>query len=171
MYASKRLMVLGLVPLLCALSAFAQTNDASVKKDNLYSIALFASISEMEKQWDHIDDSWGGRKRTDYRNILVEKDPDITGDLPLKLGDHQIEYLDYKAMIDRYKNLRKEFSILHIYPIHNDGAQLKIHITVFWFSYKKGRLDYALSDWSDVEFRYDCAKQSYVISTVKLGGI
>jgi len=135
-------------------------------------MALIASMTEMEKSSGHIDDSDGGRGiRTDYHHMVVEMDPEITNNLPSEFGDYRVEYLDRQARIDRYKKLRKQFSILRIHPMKNEGSRLKISITVSYFRYEKGRSIFALSDWSNVEFRYDCAKQDYVIAEVKLGGI
>jgi hypothetical protein len=170
--ALKRSVVLSLVPLLCALSAFQQEGGKPAKEDNLYSMALFASIAEMEKSWGRIDDSDGRSGiRTDYRHMLVEKDPEITDRLPSQLGGFRVEYLDRQAQIERYKQLRKEFSILRIHPIQSEGSRLKIQVSVSYLKYEKGRLDLGLSDWSDVDFRYDCERQSYVVSALKLGGI
>jgi hypothetical protein len=44
-------------------------------------------------------------------------------------------------------------------------------VVVYWVGYKKHRLQFGLSDWSDVEFRYECEKQRFVTSSIKLGGI
>ena len=143
-----------------------------MKADNLYSMALEASISEMEKQWGHIDDSNNGSGiRTDYHHVRVRKNPELTDDLPPRFGDHQVEYLDDQALIESYKTLRKEFSVLDVHPVHNDGSRLRIQISVSWFKYKNGRSFFGLSDWSDVEFQFDCESQTFVLSAVKLGGI
>ncbi len=172
MYAISRSVAFSLLLLLCALSASPQTGEAPAKDDNLYSMALLASMTEMEKSWGHIDDSNGGSGiRTDYHHMLVEKDPEITDNLPSEFGDYRVEYLDRQAQIDRYKKLRKQFSILRIHPMKNEGSRLKISVTVSYLEYKNGRLMFALSDWSNVEFRYDCGKQNFVIAEVKLGGI
>lgn len=126
----------------------------------------------MDKSWGHIDDSDGGsRIHTDYHRMLVQKDNEITDGLPSQLGDYRVEYLDYREQIDRYKKLRKEFSILKIGSMQSDGARLRIVISVYYLSYKKHKLLLGLSDWSEVEFRYDCEKQKYIVSSVKLGGI
>ena len=103
--------------------------------------------------------------------MLVQKDNEITDGLPSQLGDYRVEYLDYREQIDRYKKLRKEFSILKIGSMQSDGARLRIVISVYYLSYKKHKLLLGLSDWSEVEFRYDCEKQKYIVSSVKLGGI
>lgn len=172
MCAIKRLVLLSLVPILFSLSGFPQTGGTPARQDNVYSMALLASLTEMEKSWGHIDDSEGGSGiRTDYRRMLVEKDAEITESLPSQFGDYRVEYLDKQTQIDRYKKLRKQFSILKIHPLRNEGSRLKIIVSVSYLTYKKNRLVLAVSDWSSVEFRYDCEKQNFVISEVKLGGI
>jgi Gram-negative bacterial TonB protein C-terminal len=144
----------------------------SVEAENLYAVALFVSLAEMQKSWGEIDDSDGGsRVRTDYHRMPVEKDPVITDQLPAQFGEHRVEYLDTESQIARCKKLRKEFAILRVRPIQAGGGLLKIQVSTSWVSYKKGRLMFAVSDWSDVEFRYDCEKQNFVVSSVRLGGI
>jgi hypothetical protein len=118
-----------------------------------------------------MDKEWGSQTRTNYHNMIVEKDRNITKGLPSQLGDYRVEYLDSQELIDRYKKLRKEFAILVAYPMVNEGERLEISFNVYWISYKKGSLNYSLSDWSKVHFRYDCEKREYVVSEVKLGGI
>jgi hypothetical protein len=160
------------VLLLCALSGVPQEGSVPAKKDNLYSVALFASVSEMEKSWGHIDDSDGGsRIRTDYRHVLVEKDSEITDGLPSEKGDYRAEYLDSREQMDRYNKLRKEFSILKIRPMQSDGLLLKIQVSFSHLRYEKHKFLLGISDWNDVEFRYDCQKQKFVVFSVKLGGI
>jgi hypothetical protein len=169
-YTFLRLVVLGILPFLFVLPVYPQEKGAAAKEENLYSKALFASIIEMEKSNGHIDDSYLGI-RTDYHHMLVEKDLGITDDLPEQLGEYRVEYLDTQNQIARCKKLRKPFSMLKIQPMKSEGARLKIQVTVYWVKYKKSRLYFGLSDWSDVEFRYDCETQSFVISNIKLGGI
>jgi len=164
-------MILNLTLALIVFSARAQESKET-KKNSLYASALLASMDEMEKSWGHIDDSDdGSRIRTDYRHMFVVKDPEITDALASQFGDHQVEYLDNQAQIDRYKSLRKNFSILKIHPVQIDGEHLKITVSVYYVEYEKRKLRLALSDWSEVEFHFDCEQQRYAISSVKLGGI
>jgi hypothetical protein len=170
--AIKPSVVSGLVMLISALAAFAQQGSTPAREDNLYSVTLFASLSEMEKSWGHIDDSdHGSGIRTDYHRMPVQKDNEITDGLPSEIGDYRVEYLDWREEIDRFKRLRKEYSILKIHAMHNDGTRLKIQISVYYLSYKKQKLYLGLSGWSEVDFRYDCETQKYIVSSVKLGGI
>ena len=99
--------------------------------------------------------------RTDYRHLIVEKDPLITDDLPTEFENHFFEYLDNQGLVERYKKLGKSDAVLVIRPIRNEGATLKIAVVVYWVSYKKRRLQLGLSDWGEVEFRYDCDKQQF----------
>jgi len=149
----------------------AQEN-AIVVNDDLYTISLKAGIEEMEKQWGYIDDSIDGERiRTDYKNIIVQRDRFITGDLPSVLGNSRIQYLNHDQLIERFKKLKKEFSSLVIQPAEIEGARVKVTVTVYWISYKKGMLQFDLSDWSTAYFRFDCEKRKFVLEKVELGGI
>jgi len=111
----RRSSVLSLVSVLFVSTSLSQAGS-SAKEDNLYSMALFVSIAEMEKSWGSIDDSDGGRIRTDYRHVVVESDSETAHTLPSEVGDYHVEYLDNESMIARYKMNRKEFSVLTIHP-------------------------------------------------------
>lgn len=137
---------------------------------NLYSMALFASIDEMSRQLGHIDDSYGNRIRTNYRHRIVEK-TQITEKLPDRSGEYEIEYLDVRELIDRYHKLRKEFAILVVFPMTNEGTHLKIGINIYWFEYKHRKERYGLEGGSEAEFHYDCEKQAWVLDYVKLWGV
>lgn len=167
-----RTHVLAALMMLTTLFVSAQSNPSETAGKNLYSVALQASILQMEKAWGYIDDSALGQgMRTDYRHMIVEKDSLITDGLPTEFENHFVEYLDNQALAERYKKLRKSYSALVIQPMRNDGKTLRIAVVVYWISYKKGGLQLGLSDWSNVEFNYDCDKQQFVVSSVKLGGI
>jgi len=155
-----------------AVSVSAQSESSKDAENNLYSLALKTSILQMEKDWGHIDDSVSGEKiRTDYRHMIVEKDPLITDGLPAEFDNHSVEHLDHEGLVARYRKLGKSYATLVIRPIQNEGPMLKVAVVVYWASYKKHRLQLGLSDWSNVEFRYDCGQQQFVVSSVKLGGI
>jgi hypothetical protein len=158
------------VVFLSAYAAFPQESASPPKKEDLYFKALSASIIEMEKSWGYQDNSDLG-VRTDYHDMLVEQDLTITKDLPGQFGDHRIEYLEMQDVVAKCRQLRKPFAILKIFPMNNEGPRLKITINVYWASYKKGHLELALSDWSEVEFSYNCEKQNFIVSKVTLGGI
>lgn len=171
MRKAMRMLVLGLTPFLLTTSTCPQATTAPGKEDDLYSMALDASIIEMQKSWGYIDNGGGSRVRTNYDQLVAKQWPEITAKLPTQFGTHHVEYLDDGALINKYKTLGKEFSVLEIHPIQNAGPLLRVQVSVAWIKYKSGRLLFQLSDWSDVEFKYDCEKHAYIISNVKLGGI
>jgi len=166
-----QLLVLGATALVGGATAFAQSKGQLEMKGDLYSMALLASVDEMQKSWGYINDGGEGRARTDYSNVVVKQDPKITDGMPTQFGTHHVDYLDAHALRERYKELGKEFSILEIGPIHNDGARLHIVVSVYWFKYQRGRYFFAYSDWSDVEFQFNGETQAFDILDVKLGGI
>jgi len=161
-----------LVASLAFITAFvsAQSSPSEMNQTNLYSIALKTSILEMEKNFGHIDDSFSGI-RTDYKHMIVEQAPSMTDGFPTEFENHFVEYLDAQALVDRHRKLGKPFAVLEIRPMKNEGKTLKIEVVVYWTSHKKGRFLREVSDWSDVAFQYDCEKQQFVVSSVKLGGI
>jgi hypothetical protein len=140
--------------------------------ENLYARGLLASLREITRQWGEMDDSvMGTQMRTDWHKVIMEKDPELTDGMPSVLDDYRVEYLDCQELIDRYKKLRKEFSIIIVHPMKNEGKRLKVWFSVAWIKYEKRTLRYGFSAWSKVYFRYDCAAQEYVVDEVKLGGI
>lgn len=170
--APKRELVLAIVSfVISAYTATSQTVSVPAK-DDLYSLALQASILQMEREWGHVGHSALDEGiPTDYRHMLVRKDPILTDGLPTAFENHSIEYLDDQELVHRYLKLNNSFLVLKIAPIRNQGTVLKIVVSTYWFSYKKHRLQFAYSDWSDVEFHYDCKQGAFVITSVKLGGI
>jgi len=53
----------------------------------------------------------------------------------------------------------KPYSVLEIHPLQNKGPLMEITVSLSYLSYKRGRLMLAVSDWSGVEFRFDCQAQ------------
>jgi len=153
------------VLLILTLHLLGQGQNQLWNEKSLYANALFASVTEMQKQYGYQRDA------PDYHHMFVSADPLITSGLPTEHGDYYVEYLDQEGRIQRYRKLKKDFPILEIHPIKNKGAQLTITVSLSYFSYKRRQSMFAVSDWSDVEFRFDCDKQEFVISSVKLGGI
>ena len=167
-----RTVLLAAVIVLVTVFAFAQSSLSETHEENLYAVALKTSILQMEKEYGHINDGVPGQAtRTDYRHMIVEQNLLITKGLTREFENHFVEYLDSQALIERYKELGKSFPALVIQPMQNEGKTLKIDVVVYWISYKKGHLQLGLSDWSNVEFHYDCDKQQFVVGSVKLGGI
>jgi hypothetical protein len=165
--------IICLFGLLAVSDEFVQANKKSENEINIYQIALLASLDEISKLVGDIDDSnYGKRIRTDFNNIIMMKNPEITNDLPEKLGEHHIEYLDSQQLIERFKRTKKKFSILEASPAQAKGSRIVITFSLKWVSYdyKKKKLSLAWSDWSNAYFRFDCDQKIFVLDEVKLGG-
>jgi hypothetical protein len=167
----KKSIPLVLFCLFCSLNALSQSLSSSGKQQDLYAMALAASLSEMQKSWGHLNLGNSGRLNPDYHHMVVWKNPEITDGWPDHFEDYEVEYLDSRGLMDRYDAIHKEFVVLEIHPMRTDGEELKINISASWVSKRKRRLLVGISDWSDVQFKYDPSTHSYVISSVKLGGI
>lgn len=148
--------------------AVSQDTSVAPKQDNLYAAALFASLRQMDKEWGRSNKTPENSISPDYHHMIVKRS-EMTERLPDHSGDYQVEVLDARELAERYRNLGKSFAILVFHPLKNEGAALTINIKVFWFSHKKTSSSYVFANSSDVEFRYDCAKQDWVVSKVKLG--
>ena len=168
-----RLLTAAAVMLMLASSTVSQQSNAAANENTLYSRALFAGLEKMQKAWGKFEltGKEGSRIDANYHQMIVERNRGITDGLPAQSGDYRVEYLWPQELIDRYKRVRKEFPILVGHPMVNDGARLKITFNLCWFSYNKRSMNYALSDWAIVYFRYDCEKHQFVLDEVTLGGI
>lgn len=171
LYGMKTVKLATFMALVTVLAA-AQSNQPETHEDSLYALALKTSIFQMEKEYGHIDDTvLGERTRTDYRHMIVEEDSLITKGLPTEFENHFVEYLDSQALLERYKKSGKSYATVVIQPMQNEGKILKVAVVVYWVNQQTGHLQLELSDWSNVEFHFDCDKQQFLVTSVKLGGI
>ncbi|HEY4838200.1 MAG TPA: hypothetical protein VIH72_06315 [Candidatus Acidoferrales bacterium] len=170
MKLAARVLLLTIVLSVASPLGFSQAAKDQTSEKNLYAVALFASLRQMDKEWSQYADSSQGKIREDYHHMVVEED-DTTYRLPTSEGDYNVEYLNDGKLRARRKFLGKDFPSLKVFPARNDGADLKIQVSVYWIGFKKGMLGFGLSDWSVVTFRYDCEKKEFVVADVKLGGI
>jgi len=140
--------------------------------ENLYVIALEASLKQMSLEWGTIDDSLSGdRVRTDYLNVVVKIDRVIPNGLPARVGRSRVEYLDHDGLVQRAKQVRKPFAILEGMPMTVEGSTLVVTYRTQWVTFERGMLHLGLSDWSKVYFRFDCQGNRFVADRVQLGGI
>ena len=146
-----------------------ETKSPSVD-DSLYFTALFASLEKMSKEWGHFNVDSKTTVPTDYRHMVVERD-EITTQFPSSFGIYTVSYLDSAGLVEQYRKVKKEFSILKAHPAQVEGERIKISYTLHWVSFKKSNLIIGLSDWSDVYFRYDRERAKWLVDEVVLGGI
>lgn len=163
MRITRKLILTASLMFLASACSLAQNAPATTKKDDLYAVALFASVREMDKSWGNIDDSdITHGPRTDYKHMFVESNPSITDGLPLQDGEYRVEYLDQQRELDTCKKLRKPFAILIIEPMRSDGSRLQVQVSLDYETHKGRKLMLGISEWSVVHFKYDCASQKFV---------
>jgi hypothetical protein len=151
----------------------AQTQNANVTDhQGMYAAALRSGLNEMSRAWGRLDlTDRGNRMPINFHDIVVQKDSSITNGLDAQLDGHRITYMDDRALINRWKHLRKEFPILVMRPIDRTGGDTEISVHLCWVSYGKGKLLIALDSWANVHFRYDSATRKYIVANVELGGV
>jgi hypothetical protein len=171
MHKRKRSLISLLILISFQSAMFSQSRKPNNDELNLYAQALFASIAKMKSSWVALSDKRLDRVPTNYDRMIVEKQAELTDNLPGQVGEAQIEYLDRQGLIERAQKLKKAYLILVGHPMKTEGKRVKISFTTHWITYGKRRLTYAVSDWSNVYFRYDCEQEKYVIDEVNLGGI
>lgn len=150
------------VPLLCQRPA-----DRPL---DIYSIALVEAASEMGKQWGDLNPNEGDIA-TDYKHLLVYRDESVSTDYPESSGGRRFEYLTGAQLLARRKRLRKNFSVLIVYPARVVGPRVKVPVFNNWIAVRKGRLIDLISDWAAVYFRLDTETGEYKLDEVELGGI
>lgn len=124
-----RLPIPFILLLLLTSSALSHHRYTPALENNLYYRALFASLETMNREWGKIDNTvMGSRIPTDYHNMTVEKNRNITEGLPSQFGDYRVEYLEPQELIDRYKRVRKEFALLVAFPMVNEGGAPGNHL-------------------------------------------
>lgn len=147
--------------------SLAQNSGSAPKQDNLYAAALYASVAQMEKEWARTEHTPEDAIHPDYHHMIV-KQSEMTEKLPVKAGDYEVEVLSPRELVERYRNSRKSFPILVLHPMENEGAALTVNIKLFRFSHKRTASSYVFAGSSDVEFRYDCEKNEWVVAKVQL---
>jgi hypothetical protein len=131
----------------------------------LYFRALQAGLEENAKAYSNLNI---GR---DLHTVIVERNIQINQDFPRQIQSFKIEYLDTQDLIAKYKKEKKEFRIIVMRPILNEGEKLSVGLTDYWFSFKKNSLTYSLEGGAKVVFRFDCEHREYVIDKVELWGV
>lgn len=141
-------------------------------QESVYARGLVASLAKMTKQWGHIDDDNGGaRVRTNWKEPIVEAKAGFPKDLPERIGDVRVRYLDQNELIELFKKLQKPFAFISINPMTTERERLVIRYGMSWFSLEKGIARYPTPDASVVFFKLDSARREYVVDEIRLVGL
>jgi hypothetical protein len=150
----------------------SQVQKDLVSSDNLYGLALSACLKWLNKSWGHIQVYQDTTKvYIDSRNITIECEPEICDSIPTSFDDIHIEFMSINEIIEKAKHLHKEFPVIRIRPIINNHSNLSIYLSFHWVSYQNDTLKYAISEWCEIFFSFDCKQNKFVITETKTGGI
>ncbi|MBK9163858.1 MAG: hypothetical protein IPM21_08095 [Acidobacteria bacterium] len=156
-----------------AMAVFAQANE-----DSLYARGLQACL---EKEIA----SYKSFSERDLRNVIVAYDFYITRNLPKKMGEISVRYLDDSELIQEFRKLSKEerkrgVPYIKIFPISDREEKLYFAYNTRWFRYsEKGgffserRLihTHGLEGGCNAEIAFDPSEKKFYISEASLWGI
>jgi len=113
-----------------------------------------------------------------WRGVMIGKSVysmpgyDFPSDFPRKsIGSLPVEYLTPDELRQRYLKVRKPIPILVVRSMENEGKELKVNISDYWYEFTKKSNSYALEGGAVVKFSYDCQRQEFVVSSVEEWGI
>jgi hypothetical protein len=151
---------------------YSQTKKDSDYQEDIYNQALFAGLKEMSRVWGYLTNLPDTtRIHINYNNMIVKRDAGITEHIQSRMDSIYIKLLDDAELINKCKVIKKEFPIIRIWPIKNQGPCLVVSITLDWVNYDNNILNVMLSDFCEITFSFDCVKQKYIIVNTQLGGI
>lgn len=159
--------------LLFSIPAFAQES-----KGSLYSKGLQSCLERELVAYSAIS-------RRDFRQVIVESDPDITKNLPTQLGEISIQYLNNFELAEKYKALLKSerergIPFIKIFPLYDKDDKLFFAYNNYWFSYsEKGgffsskaiSFHHSLEGGCRAEIIFEPAEKKFVIGKVELWGV
>ena len=90
------------------------------------------------------------------RDFVLEEE-DTAQLYPTKIGQVAIEYLDTKAVLDRYQKLGRAFLVLKIEPVRNFDDTLVVNCVEARAGIRRRKLTLGVAGGYRVEWRYDCA--------------
>lgn len=165
--------ILPLILLYLSISVFPQANQPSLCARGLQScaekeVAQYSRFSER-----------------DLRNVIVEYDLDITRDLPTRLGEVKIQYLNNDELAQKYNSLtaserERGIPIIKIFPLIDKQDKLRFVYNNYWFKYlekggffsqKKIYFSRSLEGGCIVTIGFDPERRTFAIEKVELWGV
>jgi hypothetical protein len=134
--------------------------------DDLHLKALRAYLESASARYANL------RTARDYKNLIIEKDERITSSLPTRIGSCQVSFRDISELFPQFKKEKQSIPITRIHPIKSRGSSLVIRFTEHWLSFrKKNRIEIALEGGCEIELKFDCSTQAFLIGEIKFWGI
>jgi hypothetical protein len=131
--------------------AIAQNKD----EKSLYELSLAAYIEAKAQQG-------GSGNSTIVLSNCVLNDSHVIETFPTKIGQSTIEYLNEEAIIERFKKLGKEFTVVAILPMRNRDGLLRVGCAEYRAGVRHRKLVLGVFGGYDIHWRIDCSKNQYV---------
>lgn len=97
----------------------------------------------------------------------VLRDMDSAKIFPTKIGSAVIEYLDTKAIINRFRRIGRRFGVLEVKPIRNVREVLIVNCAEYSVNIRRGKLVLGVAGGSMVHWRFDCSTGEYARGKVE----
>jgi hypothetical protein len=150
--------------LISSIDVFAQTlKEAS--EDSLYFKALSVYLNEAAKKYANI------KTARDYNKIIIQKDENLTANLPNNIGSQKIQIKDLSDIRDEFRRGKVKVPVTVVRPMENEGEKLIIRFTEYWVNFTDKKTEFSLEGGCKVEFLFDCTKRKYVINKVEFWGV
>lgn len=155
-----RAIILVTVLTLLTVKSFSQNGFNTESKDstNIYYYSLI-------KYCDYLD------KQKENTNIIyVEKNFLFTDDLPDKIRNYEIKYLDGLDVKNHLKG-KKSMRLVRIISLRVKGDDFFVNVIPFGVSYKKKSFKYANGGGLGVKFLFDKTINRLTFKSAEMGGI
>jgi hypothetical protein len=80
---------------------------------------------------------------------------------PTKIGSTTIEYLDTKAIMERYRRVGRKFAVLEVEPLRNVREVLIVNCAEYSVNIRRGKLVLGVGGGYMVHWRFDCSTGEY----------
>ena len=148
---------------ICLTKANAQTITAN---DSLYLTALEKYSIQLDSFYSKYSDN-----KKQYSKIYIEKTDLFKGISPY-IREREILILNNENLKEIYKENEWKLIQLRIFPIEIIEGEIEIKFVPYHGEMdKKGNLSLALSDWTNVYFKYDCNQKKSLYDRTENGGI
>jgi hypothetical protein len=133
----------------------ARKVPAGLRSESLYLRSLSASVEAKGLQ---------GPNNNNF--VVLENDVlqgmDSAKIFPTKIGSATIEYLDTKAIMDRFRRIGRKFAVLEVEPLRNVREVLIVNCAEYSVNIRRGKLVLGVAGGYMVHWRFDCSTREYV---------
>jgi hypothetical protein len=115
-------------------------------------------------------------REMDSEILLITDEPSLSEGLPTVSGRFRVFVMNDGSLRDRYRRDKKALWVWKLFRAQLDKGRLVVGINTYWFSYRKRLFGHPTYQWGleggvNVEYKYDCERQAWVLVDAKTWGI